>query len=155
MAQPTERARCDEMVGAFAGLDDRLDGVARRRDSKAKERERDARAAEFQRQRDAVQRERARLQEQLAAATADARGAAERERALYVRTSMLEQQVHATAHRAIEVASELEPVAASGGGARQSAGTACSPALSQPLSLEQAIDGLGLTHERWATKPAS
>ena len=42
-----------------------------------------------------MQRERARLQEQLSVATADARSASEREHALFIRTTVLEQQVGA------------------------------------------------------------
>lgn len=58
----------------------------------SKERERDERVKEFQRQRDSVQRERARLQEQLSVTSADARAASEREHALFIRTTVLEQQ---------------------------------------------------------------
>ena len=60
---------------------------------RGKERERDEKVRAFQQQRDTVQRERAKLQEQCSLATAEARAASEREHALFIRTTVLEQQV--------------------------------------------------------------
>ena len=104
---------------------------------RGKERERDERCREFQRQRDAVQRERARLQEQLSVATADARAASEREHALFIRTTVLEQQVAAATARAVEFESAATS-AATGDDA-------------PPATLQQALDGLGEVNKRWAT----
>lgn len=104
---------------------------------RGKERERDERCKEFQRQRDTVQRERARLTEQLSVATAEARAASEREHALFIRTTVLEQQVASAAARAVEFSD------ASGTSALGDDGAA-------PATLQQALDSLGQVNKKWA-----
>ena len=81
---------------------------------RGKERERDERVRAFQNQRDTVQRERAKLQEQCNLATAEARAASEREHALFIRTTVLEQQLSSATSRAASVGFD-EKLFASGG----------------------------------------
>lgn len=112
---------------------------------KGKERERDERIREFQRQRDTVQRERAKLQEQLSIATADARAASEREHALFIRTTVLEQQLSAATTKAIHGSvydsgmTELVPTPISVPG--DDGGP--------PPSIEAALESVGAINKRW------
>ena len=84
-----------------------------------------------------MQRERARLTEQLSVATAEARAASEREHALFIRTTVLEQQVASAAARAVEFSD------ASGASALGDDGAA-------PATLQQALDSLGQVNKKWA-----
>lgn len=117
------------------------------------------RAKEFQRQRDAVQRERARLQEQLTTATSDARAASEREHALFVRATVLEQQLQSACMQAsLPQAAELSAAkprtsapSAEPGGSVLSATLPPGP----PLTIEQALDSIGMVNEKWLASTAA
>ena len=135
--------------------------------------EREARCKEFQRQRDAVTRERARLQEQVQVLTSESKAASEREHALFIRTTVLEQQLNATTARAAVVefggppttveltpgserSSELNFEAAMVRGGVEKVGyNGEMPPATPVVSVEQAVDLLGNVNAKWGAGGSS
>ena len=189
-AAEAERASVQEEVAALHSRRAALEEAARGTEgslkavqaeldaAKERERERDERVREFQRQRDTAQRERARLQDQLAVVSADARSASEREHALFVRTTVLEQQLSIATSRAAESDVLLEEARAVHGGAAGGCGAAggggasplpptpavprglgigvhtCMTPTETPLpNIDQAIESIGAINQKWAPPP--
>ena len=83
--------------------------------------------------------------------SADARASSEREHALFVRTTVLEQQLQSATQRAVELdsADEFEHHKRVLDGLTAAGAKLDSPSAGV-ISIEQAMEGLGAVNRKWA-----
>ena len=106
---------------------------------------------EYKAQRDAMQRERLRLQDQLQAVSTTAHTASEREQALYVRTTVLEQQLGSVLSGAVTIGDADGGVGGHYGTGEHGGGESRASELLQTMpSLQEALEGIGQVNRKYA-----